>query len=113
MTAATASRVSVLPLIYIGVAIAGALVLVHFAEKIGALLKKPLDHLTDNLADAYVKATTDPVELVEDTYYVLPNGSTINASLAESAGGANVRYLGVTYKLVEALGNGRYRLAKA
>ena len=110
--AVKSSPVNLLPLLYIGAAVIGVVVLAHYAGKIGDMFKSGADKVTKPLADAWVKATTDDIEFAPGIYFVLPNGSHVAPDDVEHVGGGKIRYLGITYKPVESLGGGRYRVAR-
>lgn len=114
MTAATrAAPVNWLPLLYIGAAVVGVLVVLRYVGKIGGGVRDAVDTVTRPLADAYVSATTDQVEAAPGTYFVLPGGTTVAPDDVEHLGGGLIRYLGVRYKLTASLGGGRYQAERA
>lgn len=98
----------VLPTVIYG---AGGYLLYRLVKSIADKIGKTADDAETALAKAIVGKSD--VQIAGDIRYKLPNGTLIKPAMTEAAGGAAVIYAGIRYNLVEALGGGVYRLAKA
>lgn len=82
-------------------------------------IRAPYDSAKDLLgkgADAAAHVIVgNPMQTQDGLFYVLPNGTKVasNSSSVQYLGSMLFKYLGVKYKLVEALGGGYYRAEKA
>lgn len=73
---------------------------------------KAADQVLDKVADAYVNATHDGVELASDIVFVLPSGARVKPSQVTILSGGRFRYGGTVYLLSGSLGGGAYSAVK-